>query len=288
MVLFCFTELNSLPLTRSSYTLPEDKIDMSLKSEFIYTGKNSRKDIYDLNIGVTGDSSVGFNFSLIHCDFRDTGLGVSDDILFNFWHFTGDYLGRFLSSGISVVVRVPTGQDAYLDDRYRNLSFGNHEIKFSPVITIRPGLAEYIILNLSYSFREGMDEDFYGGLRINPAKKRTYASFFGLNPFYKGSFLEKKRLENDFVSISGAVLTSRFYPFALFSEIYFSSGVCKTDERRGSLNIEGSGVRPLLLSAGGKYFFNESIYIQIWGAADLLKNQGYIKSRTELSLNAVF
>jgi len=288
MVLFCFSDVYTLPLTRSSYTPPEDKIDMNMKEEFIIIENAARKESFSINMGLPANTSAGFDFSLIHYDLFKKGDSRPGDILVNLWHYTGNFFDDTLGTGLSVVVRIPTGPDAYTDEKCRNLSFGNNELKITPVLSLRATGSEMLVLNLSYIFREGRGENFYGGFNVNPVKPETYKSFFGLNPFYENSFLNSERLKNDYASISAGLITTRLLPFVLFAEVYYSSGVNRKDKSLNELHIEGSGVNPLLLSAGIKFLFSDSSFLQFAETVDILKNEGFIKNTTEISLNIFF
>jgi len=287
MVLFCFSDIYSLPLTRSCYTPAEDKIDMSITEQFIYIENMNRKDNFSFNIGIGSYTSAGFDFSLIHYNSFETGESIPGDILFNLWHFIGEYFDGTFKTGVNLVVMIPTGPDAYTDEKCRNLSFGNNELKITPVLTLNLSSKEILIFNPSYTFREGRGEDLYSGFKLNPMNSETYESCLGLNPFYEDSFLDGENLRNDYASISAGIVTSRIYPLIIFSEVYYSSGItnCGNDD---DINIEGAGVNPLLLSAGIKYFFSESFFIQISDIVDLLQNEEYIKNRAEFSLNIFF
>lgn len=288
MVLFCFNDLNSLPLVRTCYTPPENRIDMALGTEFVYIDNMNRKDNYSLNLGLPGSTSIGFDFSLIHYNSSDVGANNTGDILFNLWHFTGDFFDGAVSSGFEVVFRIPTGADAYVDEKSRNLSFGNNELKITPVLSFNISNHEVLTFNLSYTFREGYDEDMYGPLKFNLRKSETYKSVFGLNPFYDESFFDSENLKNDYAAIAVGIITSKLYPWVFFGEIYYSSGFYPDDEYLSDICIEGDRVNPLLVSIGTKYFFTDSFYLLISGMLNVLREDGYIKNTMELSLNIFF
>ena len=288
MVLFYFSDVHSLPLTRSCYTPPEDRVDLALKEEFIYIDNMNRKDNFSFNLGLQGDYSIGFDFSLIHYNSYDTGISRPGDILFNLWHFTGNYFDGYIDSGINIVMRIPTGPDAYTSEMCRNLSLGNSELKITPAVSINLTGHEVLLLNLSYIFREAGGENLYSGFKINPAQSETFKSCFGLNPFYKDSFVYHEKLKNDYISVSGGFLTSRLLPCVLFAELYYSTGVYKGDYTREGGNIEGNKVNPLLSSIGIKYFFSDSFFIQGSEVVNFLQMNGYIKNTTEFTLNIFF
>jgi len=268
MVLFCFSDIYSLPLTRSCYTQPDDKIDMSLTEQFIYIENMNRKDNFSLNLGIGSYTSMGADFSLIHYNSFETGESTPGDILLNLWHYIGEYSDGAVKSGVSLMLRIPTGPDAYTEEKYRNLSFGNGELKIAPVLSFNISGKEILILNMCYTFRAGPDDDIYSGIKHNLMDGET------------------ENLKNDYASVSAGAVTSELFPWILFSELYYSSGFNNNDTE--DINIEGAGVTPLLLSVGVKYFFSDSIFLQISDIADLLQNEGYIKNTVEFSLNIFF
>jgi len=288
LVLFCILDTFSLPLTRTSYTLPENKIDLSLREEFIYIENMNRRDNFSLNLGLPGNTSIGFDFSLINYTTFEIGDSIPGDILFNIWHFTGDYFDGTVNSGINLVLRIPTGPDAYISEKSRNLAFGNNEIKITPVLSFNLSDFEVLSVNLSYTFREGRGEDLYSGFKFNLLKSETYKAGFGLNPFYEESFFEGKNLKNDYSSVAGGLITSRLYPWIFFAEIYYSTRLDQGGEYLSNISIEGDQINPLLLSMGAKYSFSDSFFVLVSGMVNLLNDDGYIKNTTEFSLNIFF
>lgn len=288
LVLFSFSGVFSLPLTRTVYTLPEEKIDLAFNQELVYIENMNRVDNFVFNLGLPWDTSFGFDFSIINDNYKRVGGGVPGDIIFNLWHFIGDYFDGVVSSGLSIVVRIPTGPDAYVDEKFRNLSYGHSELTFAPVVSFSLSENENIVFNLNYTFREGRGEDLYSTLKLSPFKGESYKSVFGLNPCSENSFFGSKKLKNDYASISAGFITSRLYPWIFFSEIYYSSGFDYKNSGTESINIEGDGVNPLLVSMGIKYVFSGPYFIQFSDTASLLQYQGYVKNRVELSLNIFF
>jgi hypothetical protein len=289
MVLFCFSDIYALPLTRTCYTPPENKIDMALNEEFIYDDEHVvRKDIYSLNLGIIRNTSLGLDFSLINYNSLTVGDNRPGDILFNVWHYFGDYFDGLVDAGFSVVFRIPTGPDAYTDEKYRNLSFGNNELKLGPVFSFNLSDSEIFVLNINYIFREGRGEKLYSGISMNLVKSETYKSCLGLNPFYDGSFLEGEKLKNDYTSVSCGIITSKLFPWVFFTELYYSARPYRGKDAVEGINIEADGVNPFLSSLGFKYCFTGSIFIQVSNTINLMKNDEYIKNTTQFSLNIFF
>lgn len=288
LALFVFKDLYSLPLTRSSYTLSGEMTDIAVREEIIRINDFSRRETFSFNLGIPSNSSIGFDFSLLHDSLFDRGGSVSGDTLFNFWHFTGTYFNDFLDSGINITVRIPTGPDAFSEKRYRNLSFGNNELKVMPVFGLKFTAKDVLFINISYTFREAHGESLYDGFKFNPGEKDTYRSVLGLNPFFKGAFLYRDNLKNDYCSVAAGFVTSRFSPFILFSEFYYSSRIYKGDIPSDDIDIEGAGVNPMMVSAGVKYLFSESFIIQGSIIKNIIMKEHYINNIAEMSLNILF
>lgn len=288
LALFCFSEIYSLPLTRTCFTLPQDTIDMNFSEEFIFIDNMYRKDIFAFNLGIFRNTSAGFEFSLINYNELDFGENRPGDIFFNFWHYCGEFFNGFLDAGLNLVIRIPTGPDAYNDEKYRNLSFGNNELKIGPVFSFNITDTEIFILNINYIFREARGEKLYSGINVNLSDSVTYKSCFGLNPFYNGSFLEGENLKNDYISISGGVITSLLYPWILSAEVYYSARPYRGQDAIEKINIEGDRINPFLFSFGLKYFLSRSVFLQLSDTVNLTMEDGYIKNISQFSINLFF
>lgn len=288
MALFCFSDIHALPLTRTCYTTPRDKIDMTFAEEFIYINSMNRKDIFSFNLGIMSNTSIGMDFSLINYGALDTEENRAGDILFNLWHYCGDVFNGFIDTGFSITVRIPSGPDAYTDERCRNLSFGNNEFKLGPVFCFNILDSGLFILNINYIFREGKEEKLYSGFNINPVKRETYNSCFGFNPYYEGSFLEGRKLKNDYMSISTGLISSIFFPLVLFTELYYSARPYRGKDSIEDISIEGDGVNPLLFSAGFKYFFSKSVFLQVSNTLNFMMDENYPENTSQFGLNIIF
>jgi len=288
LALFCFSDIYPLPLTKTCYTTPQDTIDMNFNEEFIYTDTMNRKDIFVFNLGILSNTSIGLEFSLINYGAFETGENLTGDILFNFWHYCGDIFDGFIDTGFNIVIRIPTGPDAYTDEKCRNLSFGNNELKIGPVFSFNITNSEVVSLNINYIFREGKGEKLYSGININPSKSNTYKSCLGLNPFYKGAFLEGENLKNDYMNISAGIISSMFFPWVFFIELYYSARPYMDRDAIEKINIEGDKVNPFLFSMGIKYFFSKSVFLQVSNTINLLMDEKYPKNITQFGLNLFF
>ena len=288
LALFCFSDIYPLPLTRTCYTTPQDTIDITFSEEFIYINSMNRKDIFSFNLGIFRNTSIGLDFSLINYHALDAGENRPGDIFFNFWHYCGDIFNGFIDTGFNIVIRIPAGPDAYTDEKCRNLSFGNNELKLGSVFSFNLSDSETVTLNFNYIFREGRGERLYSGINLNPSKSDTYKSCFGLNPSYEGSFLEGENLKNDYMSISAGVITSALYPWIFFGELYYSARPYRGKDAIEKINIEGDGVNPFLFSMGLKFFFSQSVFLQVSNTLNLMMDEKFIKSSSQFGLNLFF
>lgn len=268
--------LYAMPLTETIYTIPESSIDIGFSEEIIRINQNFRKEIYSLGIGVLPDLSIWYSFEYLHNSISKSENKLGDSFL-KIWYYINDYLD-ILHTGFLIQFRIPSGINAYTDPEWRNVSFGNNELKLGPVFKIDIYNKLYIHLDLFYIFRQGMNEDFYGGFHINPAEKEMYTKILGLNPGADDTFLESKRLKNDYVINSIAINTNYIYPFIPFIEIYFSYRIYKKQNNEyDHMPMEGAGINPVFLSIGGKYFISEFTYFGLYYINNPKRDKKFIK-----------
>lgn len=268
MVLILFSgRAFSLPLSRTCYTVPVDTIDFYFGEEFIADSKVHRVDLITLNLGLTDATTLGVRWGVLNYDLAGNESD-SGDLLLELWHYTGRYFDEKLDTGISSSLRIPTGPDPGMDEKWKNLSVGRSELKIGPVLSLRLTEGEVLNLNLNYIFREGRGEDFYGGFRYNLKKSETYKSVFGLNPFFKDSFLSGNRLSDDYITTAFSVIESRLYPFVLYAEVYHAFTDFRSDRDIPEGSVEGEGGSLTILSAGFKYFVRDSFFCNFYGTAN--------------------
>jgi hypothetical protein len=265
-LIFClFTApLPALILTDSIYTIPEDGLEISFNEEIHEAGGPFRKEDLGVGFGILSRLSFWMNFNYIH-----RGLaGGSDDTLgdssLRLWYYLGDFFDESLHCGISLGFTLPTGPDAYADDRYVPLSLGHNEMFLG--FSGKTDMANHVYLHFSARmiFREGPDESFYGGFRLNMMKTETYSSVLGLNPWNKNAFLYSRRLRDDYIRLSSAVNTDFLYPFIFSGEASWSVRPYRGTIPAEDVMMEGAGVDPFLLSAGARCFFQEKSYCGLY------------------------
>lgn len=265
MVLILFSgNAFSLPLSRTCYTVPVDTIDLYLGEEFLASRDSHRMDVIAFSLGLTGKTAAGAGLSILNYDLSGNNREAGDVIL-ELWHYTGRYLKEIVDTGISLKVRIPTGPDPGMEEKWKNLSVGRSEIRITPVFSFNVTDAELITFNCSYIFREARGEDFYGGFKWNFTKSETYKSILGLNPFYEDSFMYREKLKDDYVSIACSVIEKRLYPVIFFGEFYHAFNDFKDEKDLQSGSAEGEGASLTMLSAGLKYFIRESVYCSVFG-----------------------
>ncbi|TAL38694.1 MAG: hypothetical protein EPN93_04280 [Spirochaetes bacterium] len=258
----------SMPLTETIATLPEGGAGFSIREEFFTPKDGRRREYAGIDLGALPWLNLGFRFTYLHGDGGYGGQGEIGDAFIRLWMDTGDYLGDRLHTGLLTYFRIPTGRNVYEDRIWRNMAYGNNELKIGPVMQYDAG-HEFFHANLFYAFRERDREGFYDRLRLNPLDKEFFTRALGLNPAARGSFLDPALLGNDYLAVACAVNTSRAYPFIPFIELYASRGISPDRETRG-LGIEGSRRVSLLAGLGLRYFFSQGVFAGAYAIANPL------------------
>ncbi len=290
LIFYLFTcELNaSMPLTETIFTIPEGGIELSSGADFIRINENYRRETIGIGMGVLNDFSIWYSFQYVHSGTINTDADELGDSFFKMWYYIGDYLDSSLHAGFLLELRIPTGPDSYSSSKWRNVSFGNNELKLGPVFQLDIINNFYFHLNAFYTFRQCMDEGFYSGFSFDLFDRETYADVFGFNFQSESSFMSKHRLKNDYVTVSFAVNTDFLYPLIFYTEIYKSQRVYHKTRDNSNLEIEGSGVNPLLFSAGGRYFFRDSLFLGLYYIYNPDRVNGYIKDICGIDFSLVF
>jgi len=270
LILFC-SELISLPLSRTCFTVPADSLDFYFGEEIISDSDLHRVDVAVFNLGLTDATSFGVEWNYLNYDINGNESKAGDTLL-ELWHYTGRYLYNTLDSGISLRVRIPTGPEPGIDETWRNLSVGRSEVRITPVLSFLLSENEILNLNISYILREGRGESFYGALKGNLKDADTYRSVFGLNPFFKDSFLSSDRLSDDYISSAVSFIENRFYPLVFFCEIYYAFTDFQKDREVTVKTVEGEGEGLVMASAGCKYFIRSTLFCIIYGTLSPLSS----------------
>lgn len=279
IVFFLSSHLHgAMPLTSTIYTIPEGEIEIAAAEEIYRINTGLRRETYKLGMGILPRLSIWYSFQYLHRGLIKSDASALGDSFFKVWYYTGNYFNNSLHLGFQINLRIPTGMSAYAGTKWRNLAFGNNELKIGPVLQLDLPAQLYFHLNLFYVFREGEDEGFYEGFSIDLFEKDTYTDIFGLNFESGDAFLAKNRLKNDYAVVSAALNTDIAYPLIIYTEIYLSRRVYEKDKDKiDEISIEGSGVNPVFFSAGLRYFFNESVYAGLYYIVNLNRAENYIK-----------
>lgn len=279
LILFfiCTDVKAALPLTETIYTIPENGLEISLREQVLRLDDNFRKETYSLGIGLLPNCSIWYSFDYLHNDIFHPSSNILGDSYLKIWLYAGDYFG-IVHTGMLFFFRIPTGPDSYAENNWRNVSFGNNELKIGPVTRIDFRKKFFLHLNLFYVFREGHNQGFYNGYHLNLSKKETYSRVFGLNFRSKDAFLSSDRLKNDYAVYSMAVNTIIIYPVIPYVEFYTSHRVYKKQSGEyENLPIEGAGINPVFLSVGGRYFFSESVFLGLYYIFNPKREKNFIK-----------
>ena len=266
----------SMPLTETIATLPEGGLELILREDFYTHCDGYRRETAGLSIGALPSFTLSFYFHYLHRGIARPEESLLGDVFLRLWLYGGDYWNNTLHLGFLGLMRFPTGVNAYRDGGWHGLALGNNELKLGPVAQ-KDIDGVFLHVNLFYVFRERDREGFYNRLYVNPLEGVTYEKVFGLNPSAKDAFLESSRLSNDYLIASVAVNSDRFYPVIPYAEVY---GSFRPDRKRmaeDDLNIEGGAVNPLMLSAGARYFFSDSVYAGFYIVSSLVKRSDYLK-----------
>ncbi|HPQ53032.1 MAG TPA: hypothetical protein PK253_07250 [Spirochaetota bacterium] len=264
-----------MPFTETINTLPEGAIETLFRVETIRSEDFSRRERFGIGFGILPRLSLWYSVEYCHSEPARGGGELGDSFL-RIWYYCGEFFRDRLHVGISSEFRIPTGMNAYVSPKWRNLSFGNPELKLGPVVQLDMGHL-YFHGNLFYVLRAAYEESFYSGFSANPVKSETWGRFFGLNPGSEEAFLYKDRLKNDYTVVSIAVNTDHWYPVLPYCGIYSSSRVYKRRSPYDELPIEGAGAVPVIVFAGVRYFISYHAYAGIYGAVNLHREEKYIK-----------
>ena len=290
LFLLCTERVYSLPLTETTYTLPEGGVEFAFHEEYINVRHFYRKEHVELGFGILTDLSIWFKFDYLHGGAFEMEQGEVGDLFFKFWYYIGDYFNEIMHLGFMVEFRFPTGKNAYSSKEWRNLCLGNHEITLGPVARFDLKKIIFFHANVFYTFRQDKNEDFYGGFYINPVNEDTYVNLFGLNPFSDDAFLSWDRLKNDYFTLSVAVNTNLVYPFIPYIELSSSFRVFRGKIEMENVPIEGAGIDSFLISAGVRYFLMRSVYLGIYAVVNPLMDiqEGYLKNIIGVDLSYQF
>ncbi len=265
IALFLFLALRSgagaLPLTETIYMIPEYDVELLFRDEVYLTDRYSRKDSVSLGFGATDDLSLWIQFDyLSQAAFHATKSDIGDLFLKGKFYI-GDFVDNQIHLGILLSLRVPLGKNAYVNTQWRNLSLGKYELKLGPFARFDIRDVFFINLNLFYTFREGNNENFFGGFSIDITKRETWEKVFGLNPAASNTFLSVNRLKNDYITASMALNTNCLYPFIPYMEFYGAVRVSRARIDTGSVPVEAAKYNAFLMSVGVRYFFMQAIYL---------------------------
>lgn len=281
LILVCILsqKIQALPLTETIYSIPEGEIEFSLQDQLYWLNNKYRVDQVGLGFGILPNLSLWFYSQFLNEGIPESTHSSIGDTFIKLMYYIKGTPDDSLHLGFMLKFRIPTGEDTYSLGRWRPVSFGNDEVKAGPVILYSLKNIFNLHLNILYLFREGAHEDFYGGFRLKLGKGETYKKIFGLNPFTEDSFLEKKRLRNDFIIISTAVNTGRLYPLIPYVEFQWSRRISPAGLPVNEPPISPMNKSPVLESVGMRYFFTGTAYAGIYSVL----NPFHILDRGEFS-----
>ncbi len=274
---FIISEAFALPLTETVYAIPEDQIEFNLREEVHHINNYYSKEQISLGLGITSSLSIWFLFDYLHLHnpnaYSQNQIG---DVYLKVHSYLGDLLNDSIHFSFQILFRFPTGKDAYTDSTWRNLSLGNNEITFGPIVKFDIIDKVFLHFNLFYTFRAAPSEDFYGGFHIDPFNSVTWENVFGLNFMSSKAFLYYERLKNDYMTISLAVNTIAIYPVVPFFETNISFRFYRDAIDSSGIMIKAAGADPVLfLSVGANFFITKEIYVGLYAIFSPIPYQNF-------------
>jgi hypothetical protein len=261
----------ALPLTETIYMVPEYDVEILLRDEVYQTDRYSRRDSAGLGFGATDNFSLWIQLDyLTQSAFKATRSDIGD-LFFKGKFYIGDYVDDQIHLGFLMALRFPLAKNAYVSAQWRNLALGKYELKMGPFARCDIRNVFFIQLNFFYTFREGNNENFFGGFSIDITKKETWEKVFGLNPAASNTFLNVSRIKNDYITASMALNTNYLYPFIPYIEFYGAVRVSRAHIDNGSVPVEAAKYNVFLMSAGVRYFFMQAIYLGVYTVQNPLR-----------------
>ncbi|MFC1668900.1 hypothetical protein ACFL20_00795 [Spirochaetota bacterium] len=279
---------NALPLTDTVFSLQDDNIEFLFKEEIHNLQKDYRVDQTGLGFGILDDLSFWFIFQYLHSGIIKTDEDVIGDTFLRLLYYIGDYYNDSIHLALLIKFRFPTGKNIYYNQEWRGLSLGNSEIKIGFVSQFDIIKRIFVHFNFSYTFLQGINDNFYGGFYLNPIKESFYTKVLGLNPFSKGSFLYWERLKNDYITLSLAVNTNVLYPFIPHIELYGVFRFVNREDELDYVSFIPCEADPLLLSAGLRYFFSKYTYLGFYYIINPIKVKDYIRDLYGVDFGILF
>ncbi len=278
----------SQPLTETLYLVPVSRVEVLLRDETVLASRDFRKDTVSLGVGITSWFSLWVRFDYLTQSTFKIKKADAGDFFIKGKFAIGDFFNDVLHLGFMIDFRFPSGKNAYSNADWRNVALGKNEIKIGPFCRIDIVKLVFIHLNAFYVFREGSNENFYGGFFFDITKEDTWVKAFGFNPTRRDTFFSSKRLNNDYMVTSVSVNTTIFYPIIPHIEIYKSFRITRDRIDTRTVPIECARYDPLLLGAGLRYFFKRRVYLGAYTVQNPFRQAGYIRGIYGLELGMTF
>ncbi|MFW5807753.1 MAG: hypothetical protein ACOCWH_01725 [Spirochaetota bacterium] len=144
----------------------------------------------------------------------------------------------------------------------------------------------FLHLSLFHHFLEAEGEGLYSSIKLDPRSGETYASIFGLNPFYSGSFLSPEKLSNDWYDISCTINSERFYP--LIPAVTASYAAPYTGSRHADILLEGVGVSVVKLQGDVRYHITRLAFAGVYVWKSFLAGRSYPSWSTGITASVEF
>ncbi len=286
VLIFFNLPLFSLPTINKSYNIPENNIEFTL-SETVYSSSYI-KERFCLGVAVLPFVSMWFTFDYLHNSISKKQSDIGD-AFFKLIYYSNSYFSDRLQMAWLLQFRLPVAANAFSDSKWQNYAFGNNEIFIGPLLQLEVAKKISLHFHFLYVFRQGDNEDYYGGFNFNVANSKAWKRAFGFSPIQKENFFYRDRFFNDSVSFAFQVNTDILYPVIPAVGCYLSKRVATDKNFNYSTPIEGYAVDPLLISTLLiRYFFNSSTYAGFEYSRALYSLAGYPQQAFAVQAAALF
>ena len=277
LALFIFSiPAYSHPSVVKSYNIPLNKIELKIE-EKMFSSEFSMEKI-TLGTGILPYLTMWFSLDYLHDSIIKNKENNVGDASIQILYYSRAFFKNKMNLSWFFKFLIPTGPNAFLEEKWRGYAFGNSELLFGPILQIELTEGFDVHFNVLYVFRQDQSEDFFGGFNVNVADEDAWKRIFGFNPTYKENFFHKNRFFNDSLICSFQINNAKLYPFLPAIDFYISKRLFTDKNKSYEKHIEGYFVDPLIItSLLLKYFININSFIGITYSYALYSSEFYPK-----------
>ena len=279
----------SFQLTESVYSIPENAVELFTKAELHDRGDSYfNRERFGFSFGLFSRFSLSISFDYIQMGAFKGNENTLGDSSLRLYYYIGDFFNEKFQCGLSFELNLPTGPDVYYNEQWSSLALGRHSMSPAFICSVRYFENIFMHFSAKFTFREGLNDNFYGGFNFDMTQSSAYKSLFGLNPFSKEAFLSGERLKDDFITLSGAVNTDLLYPFMPYADFKWSFRPYRGKIATEEIPIEGAKLNPLLIGTGCRYFFSRETYLGIFLVVNPFPSESYTQMICGIEAGSVF